>query len=434
MNIQEPIHVLLIGGGGREHALAWGISHSDFLDTLYIAPGNPGMSALGECVSLDISNHDAVIEFCHDLNISLVVVGPEQPLVDGIADSLRAAKIAVFGPSATAAQLEGSKYFAKEMMERHGIPTAAFKHFNDQEFEEAVKYLKSNSTYPIVIKADGLAAGKGVIIAQNEQEAIEAVAGMMKDQEFGKAGSSLVIEEFMEGEEVSVFALSDGNAFITIGNAQDHKRIGEGDTGLNTGGMGAYSPAPLLSTELEEEIESEILAPILAGMAEEGSPYIGVLYAGLMLTKEGPKVVEFNCRFGDPECQVLIPSIQSDILELLYATAIGKLDEIELVLDEAHRCTIVLASKGYPQAYEKGKVISGLGDISNDTLVFHSGTIEEDGQIFTNGGRVLNVVQSADSLKEALQKAYKDIERIHFDGMYFRKDIGHKGLRHYGDA
>lgn len=431
MKIKAPINVLLIGGGGREHALAWGISHSEHLGTLYMAPGNPGMASLGEPLTLDISKHEAVVDCCKDLSIGLVVIGPEQPLVEGLSDVLNANKIAVFGPSKKAAQLEGSKAFAKEMMAKFEVPTAAYASFNASQINEAKTYLKVQNTFPVVIKADGLAAGKGVIIAQNEAEAHNALKAIASDKKFGEAGNNFIIEAFMEGEEVSVFVLSDGKSFMTLGNAQDHKRIGEGDTGLNTGGMGAYSPAPILTAELEEQIEDEIVAPMLYGMAEEDMPYVGVLYVGLMLTKEGPKVVEFNCRFGDPECQVLIPSIQSDVLELLYATATEKLDEVELLVDEAHRCTVVLASGGYPEAYEKGKPITGLLDLRDDTLVFHSGTKLQDDQLITNGGRVLNIVQSGDSLQQALDKAYSDIQKIHFNGKYYRKDIGKKGLTHY---
>jgi phosphoribosylamine--glycine ligase len=431
MKINTPINVLLLGGGGREHALAWGISHSEHLGTLYMAPGNPGMSHLGESLTLDINNHEAVVDCCKDLGINLVVVGPEQPLVDGLADVLRNHKIAVFGPSKEAARLEGSKSFAKAMMAKFDVPTAAYASFTADKIDEAKSYLKSQNTYPIVLKADGLAAGKGVIIAETEESAFEALKAIASDKKFGEAGNSLVIEAFMEGEEVSVFVLSDGKSFMTLGNAQDHKRIGEGDTGLNTGGMGAYSPAPILTDDLEDQIDDEIVAPMLFGLAEEGMPYVGVLYVGLMLTKEGPKVVEFNCRFGDPECQVLIPSIQSDVLELLYATATEKLSEVELLLDDAHRCTVVLASAGYPESYEKGKAISGLQNLKDDTLVFHSGTKIVDDVLVTNGGRVLNVVQSGESLQKALDKAYADIENIRFEGKYFRKDIGKKGLAHY---
>lgn len=431
--LKNSINVLLIGGGGREHALAWGLNHSSKLDMLYIAPGNVGMEALGECVELPVRDHAAVVAFCKENSIKLVVVGPEQPLVDGLADDLRKANIAVFGPSAKAAQLEGSKAFAKQKMKEYGVPTAAYQSFSADEMHAAIAYVKSQNTYPTVIKADGLAAGKGVIIADNESEATLAIQSIMSDRAFGDAGSRLVIEEFMEGEEVSVFALSDGKSFVVIGNAQDHKRIGDGDTGPNTGGMGAYSPAPILELDpaLDEQILDEIIAPILEGMEGDGMPYIGVLYAGLMITKDGPKVVEFNCRFGDPECQVLIPSIQSDLLELLHATATGYLSDVDVINDLQHRCTIVLASAGYPGSYEKGKVISGLDHLADDTLVFHSGTKIDDKGLVTNGGRVLNVVQSGESLKQALEKAYKDVDKINFEGKTFRKDIGAKGLARY---
>jgi phosphoribosylamine--glycine ligase len=434
--LKEPINVLLLGSGGREHALAWGISHSSYLDTLFIAPGNAGMQDLGELVSLSMSDSQEVVAFCTQNSIGLVVVGPEQPLVDGLADVLEQAGIAVFGPSAKAAQLEGSKAFAKQQMQAYGVPTAGYKVFNADQLAEAEAYIKQQNIYPVVLKADGLAAGKGVIIAQNEQEALEAIRQIIADKAFGAAGNQLVIEDFMEGEEVSVFALSDGASFLILGNAQDHKRIGEGDTGPNTGGMGAYSPAPILELDeaMDQRVIEEVIAPMLQGMAEDGMPYKGVLYAGLMITQEGPKVVEFNCRFGDPECQVIIPSIQSDVLQLLYLTAVGKLDEAELVLDGSHRCTVVLASEGYPAAYEKGKAISGLDELSDQALVFHSGTRLGEHGLESNGGRVLNVVHAGDSLQQALDKAYADIDRIHFEGKTYRRDIGFRGLEHYRHA
>lgn len=422
-------NVLLLGGGGREHALAWGISKSPKLDTLFIAPGNPGTASLGSNVSLDISNHEAVLEFIEANAIHITVVGPEQPLVEGIADFLEEKCTAVFGPKKQAAMLEGSKEFAKDFMKRHNIPTAAYEVFSQDDFDKAADFLKAKNTYPIVLKADGLAAGKGVLISENEKEALEALEEL-KSGSLSSAAAKLVIEEFMEGEEASVFAISDGDSYKIIGNAQDHKRIGEGDTGLNTGGMGAYSPAPIVTPELLEQVEAEIIKPTMAGMKAEGHPYQGILYVGLMIGENGPQVVEYNCRFGDPECQVIIPSLKSDVLEVIIACTEGRLKSTPIELDEAYRCCVVMASGGYPQAYEKGKEITGIDKVK-DSIVFHAGTKTVNGKLLTNGGRVLNIVAEGATLQKAIDNAYADIRKIHFDKACFRTDIGAKGLKYF---
>lgn len=422
------INVLLIGSGGREHALAWGIEKSPLLDQLFIAPGNPGTDVLGSNVILDVSDHQAVVDFIESNDIKLTVVGPEQPLVDGIADFLEERGHKVFGPKKIPAMLEGSKEFAKDFMARQNIPTAAYQVFDQSEFDAAAEYIKNQGSYPVVLKADGLAGGKGVLIPESESEAMDALEEL-KSGSLSGAASRLVIEEFMVGEEASVFAICDGSSFKVIGNAQDHKRVGEGDTGLNTGGMGAYSPAPIVTDELLSVVEESIINPTVDGMNTEGNPYTGFLYVGLMITAEGPKVVEYNCRFGDPECQVIIPRLESDLLEALVASGEGKLAETSINFDSKYRCTVVLASGGYPQSYEKGKVISGLDSVE-DALVFHAGTKLDGDKIITSGGRVLNVVGSGDSLQEAINQSYDAIKNISFEGSFYRSDIGAKGLKH----
>ena len=425
--MNTSINVLLIGSGGREHALAWGIAKSPLLNTLFIAPGNPGTDTLGENVALDVSDHEAINTFIKEKNIDLTVVGPEQPLVEGMADALELAGHPVFGPKKMAAMLEGSKEFAKDFMKRQNIPTAAYEVFSQDEFDKAAEYIKSEGKYPVVLKADGLAAGKGVLIPESEEEAMEALEEL-KSGSLSGAAAKLVIEEFMVGEEASVFAMCDGNSFKVIGNAQDHKRVGEGDTGLNTGGMGAYSPAPIVTDQLLSIVEASVIQPTIDGMKAEGYPYTGFLYVGLMITEEGPKVVEYNCRFGDPECQVIIPRLTTDLLEALLASTSGKLAEADISFDDQYRCTVVLASGGYPEAYEKGKEISGLDSVE-DALIFHAGTKAGGDKILTNGGRVLNVVGSGDTLKEAIDASYAAIKNISFEGSFYRKDIGAKGLK-----
>lgn len=421
-------NVLLIGSGGREHAMAWGIAKSELLGKLYIAPGNPGTLSLGENVELDVANHQAVLAFIQKHSIQLTVVGPEQPLVEGIADFLEEHNQAVFGPKKQAAMLEGSKEFAKDFMLRHQIPTAAYQVFDINDFDKAAEYIIQQNNYPVVLKADGLAGGKGVLIPETEKEALEALKEL-KSGSLSKAASRLVIEEFMVGEEASVFAICDGNSFKVIGNAQDHKRIGDGDTGLNTGGMGAYSPAPIVTPELLKIVEETIIKPTIDGMKAEGNPYKGILYVGLMITKDGPKVVEYNCRFGDPECQVLVPAMKSDVLETIISCTEGRLTETEIVFDTAYRCCVVMVSGGYPEEYEKGKEISGLDNLG-DAIVFHAGTKLQDGKLLTNGGRVLNVVAKGEALQEAIDATYSQISKIHFEKAYYRRDIGAKGLKH----
>ncbi len=421
-------NVLLLGSGGREHALAWGIAKSTKLNKLYIAPGNPGTLSLGENVLLDVTNHQAVLSFIQEHSIHLTVVGPEQPLVDGIADFLEEQCQAVFGPKQQAAMLEGSKEFAKDFMQRQNIPTAAYQVFAIDEFDKAADYITQQNNYPVVLKADGLAGGKGVLIPETKEEALEALKELQSGS-LSEAASRLVIEEFMVGEEASVFAICDGNSFKIIGNAQDHKRIGEGDTGLNTGGMGAYSPAPIVTSELLSEVEKSVIKPTIDGMKAEGYPYQGILYVGLMITEEGPKVVEYNCRFGDPECQVIVPAMQSDLLEVIIACTEGRLSETEIILDNDYRCTVVLASGGYPESYAKGKEITGIDEVTN-AIVFHAGTKLEGEKLLTNGGRVLNVVAQGSTLQEAIDTAYSQISKIHFEQAYYRRDIGAKGLKH----
>ena len=423
-------NVLLIGSGGREHTLAWGVAKSPELGKLWIAPGNPGTANLGENVSLNVSDHDAVWGFIQSNNIDLTIVGPELPLVEGIADFLDAKGHAVFGPKQQAAMLEGSKEFAKDFMKRQHIPTAAYEVFDQDNFEAASEYIRKEGKYPVVLKADGLAAGKGVLIPETEAEAMAALEEL-KSGSLSDAASRVVIEEFMTGEEASVFAICDGDSFKVIGNAQDHKRIGEGDTGLNTGGMGAYSPAPVVTPELLKQVEKEVIQPTIDGMKAEGYPYQGILYVGLMITTEGPKVVEYNCRFGDPECQVIVPAMKSDLLEVIVACTEGKLSQTSIELDSKYRCTVVLASGGYPEAYEKGKEITGL-DAVEGAIVFHAGTRSEGSTILTNGGRVLNVVAEGDTLQQAIDASYAQVNKIHFENVYFRRDIGAKGLKHVG--
>jgi phosphoribosylamine--glycine ligase len=422
------MNVLLIGSGGREHALAWGIAKSPKLDTLFIAPGNPGTESLGTNIQLDVSDHDAVWAFIQEKKVELTVVGPEQPLVDGIADFLEEKAHSVFGPKKQAAMLEGSKEFAKDFMKRNNIPTAAYEVFGQDNFAQAAEYIKKEGKYPVVLKADGLAAGKGVLIPESEGEALGALEELQSGS-LSDAASRLVIEEFMEGEEASVFAICDGDSFKVIGNAQDHKRVGEGDTGLNTGGMGAYSPAPVVTDDMLDRVEKEIIKPTIDGMKSEGYPYQGILYVGLMMTGEGPKVVEYNCRFGDPECQVIVPRMKSDLLEVIDACTKGKLGETTIEFDNQYRCTVVLASGGYPTAYEKRKEITGLDEVK-DAIIFHAGTKSENGKILTNGGRVLNVVGSGESLQAAIDNSYKEIKKIHFDKAFYRSDIGAKGLKY----
>jgi phosphoribosylamine--glycine ligase len=416
------MNVLLIGSGGREHALAWKLAQSPRVAKLYAAPGNPGIAEEAELVSLNPADHRAVVDFCRRHQIGLAVIGPEAPLVDGLADNLRATGIAVFGPNKIPAQLEGSKGFTKDLCARAGIPTARYARASDRLAAEAAL---EEFGFPVVIKADGLAAGKGVIIAASAEEAQSAL-GTMFEGRFGAAGDALVVEEYMEGEEVSFFALVDGETVVPFGSAQDHKRVGDGDTGPNTGGMGAYSPASIFTAELERRAMEEIIRPTAQTLAQAGTPYSGILYAGLMLTAEGPKLVEYNVRFGDPECQVLMMRLESDLAELMLATANGELGAApppRFASDAA--LTIVMAANGYPGTPEKGGTISRLDLAASDgAKVFHAGTALEEGRLVAAGGRVLNVTARGASVLDAQRTAYRAVDVIAFPGGFCRRDIG----------
>lgn len=424
------MRVLIIGSGGREHAIALKISKSSLLDKLFIMPGNPGTKILGENVKINPGNREQVLQFCKDEKIDLVVIGPEQPLVEGLSDFLRAENFRVFGPDKKAAEIEGHKSFAKQLMKKYNIPTAGFAEFTSVQFDDALTYLK-NSEYPLVIKADGLAAGKGVLICKNFNEAEKNLNDCFINKIFGSSGDKIIIEEFLKGEEASVFAITDGNEFITLPPSQDHKRIGDNDTGKNTGGMGAYSPAPVVTNELLNQIENKIIKPTLDGLKKEGAQFKGCLYAGLMITDNEPKVIEFNCRFGDPETQVVLPLLKGDLLKLLYSSAAGKLDKNAVHYEDGCAVCIVAASKGYPDSYEKGFEITGLDLNDKKIIIYHAGTDEADDNIITNGGRVLGVtaVLNKNDMKEARETAYKAIKEINFDGMYYRKDIAVKALK-----
>ncbi len=424
------MNVLIIGSGGREHALAYKISKSDKLDRLFISPGNPGTAQLGKNVELNLNEENKVVEFCNDNKIDLVVVGPEIPLVDGIADVLRKNNIAVFGPDKGAAMIEGDKSFSKELMKKYDIPTAAFKVFADDSKAEAEAYL-SEISYPTVIKASGLAAGKGVLICENKAEAEDALNSIFEEKEFGDAGNTIVIEEFMVGQEASLFAITDGDDYVLLPAAQDHKRIFDGDKGKNTGGMGAYTPAPIATHEIIAQAEEKIIKPTLAAMKAEGKKYNGCLYAGLMITEEGPKVVEFNCRFGDPETQVVLPVLDGDLLELLHSAAKGKINKEAVSYSGKSAVCVVAASEGYPGSYKKGFVINGLNEAESDNVVvFHAGTKESEGNVVTSGGRVLGVTAINDegNIGQSKLEAYNALNKICFEGIYFRKDISDKAL------
>ncbi|MCI4590915.1 phosphoribosylamine--glycine ligase [Sphingobium sp. BYY-5] len=416
------MNILLLGGGGREHALAWKLAQSPALKTLYAAPGNPGIAQHATLVDLDMVDHRAVLDFCIRRSIGLVVIGPEAPLVDGLADNLRTMGVAVFGPNKKPAQLEGSKGFTKDLCQRAGIPTAAYCRVTSKD--GAIAAL-DDFTLPVVIKADGLAAGKGVIIAETREEALEALDTMFSGA-FGAAGEEVVLEEYMTGEEASFFALTDGSAILPFGSAQDHKRVGDGDTGPNTGGMGAYSPARVLTPELEAQVIETIIKPTVDTLAAEGIPYSGVLYAGLMLTAEGPKLIEYNARFGDPECQVLMTRFDGDLVELLLAVAQGRLAEQGPVqLADRTALTIVMAANGYPGTPEKGGAINGIDAAEKDgAKVFHAGTADKDGALVANGGRVLNVTATGDTVGAAQTAAYAAVDAIDFPSGFCRRDIG----------
>ncbi len=421
------MNILLIGSGGREHALAWALSASPLLDTLYCAPGNGGISEIAECMALDTNDHEAVVAFCKDKNIAFTVIGPEAPLVAGLVDDLAAAGLKAFGPSKAAARLEGSKAFTKDLCAKHDIPTAAYGHFTDAE--AAKSYIREQGV-PIVIKADGLAAGKGVTVAETISQAFEAVDDCF-DGRFGEAGAEIVIEECLIGEEASFFALVDGKTAIPLVTAQDHKRAFDGDKGPNTGGMGAYSPAQVMTEALCARTMDEIILPTMEGLAEACTPFKGVLFAGLMVTKDGPKLIEYNIRFGDPECQTLMMLLKSDLLPALLATADGELDQVDIRWRGDMAVTVVMAARGYPGAYEKGSEIAGLEEAASDpdVEIFHAGTELRDGKIIAVGGRVLNVTARGGTVREARDKAYAAVASIDWPEGFCRSDIGWRALQ-----
>ena len=417
------MNILVIGSGGREHALYWKLSESPQTEQIYAIPGNPGM---GASAAIALDDHAAILRFAKEHEIGLVVVGPEVPLMNGLVDELEAAGIRAFGPRANAAEIEGSKSFAKDLMKKYGIPTARYEVFTAAEPARA--YIRQEGA-PIVVKADGLAAGKGVIVAMTEQEALDAVDAIMEDHSFGDAGARVVIEEFMEGEEASLLAFTDGRTIRPMISAQDHKRAYDGDRGPNTGGMGTYAPAPVMTPEMTERAVEEILKPTIAAMAKEGRVYRGCLYLGLMVTADGPKVVEFNARFGDPETQVVLPLLDSDLVAIMCACADGTLADVPIRWKDGAAVCVVLASGGYPGHYEKGQEIHGLADAEvMGALVFHAGTAMKAGKLVTNGGRVLGVVGRGADISSAVDAAYAAATKISFKDAYYRKDIAHRAL------
>ncbi len=421
------MNILILGGGGREHSLAWAVLQNPKCDRLVVAPGNAGIAAIADCAALNIEDPGQVVDFVHAESIDFVIIGPEAPLAAGVADRLREAGVLVFGPSKAAAQLEASKAFTKQICDAAGAPTAAYGHFTDAE---AAKAHVTAQGVPIVVKADGLAAGKGVIIAETIAQAHAAIDDMFGGA-FGGAGAEVVIEEFMQGEEASFFVLCDGTNVLPIGTAQDHKRVGAGDTGPNTGGMGAYTPAPVLTDTIAARALDEIIKPTMAEMERRGTPYQGVLYAGLMIENGAPRLVEYNVRFGDPECQVLMMRLGAQALDLMQATAEGRLAEAQVNWAQDHAITVVMAANGYPGAYENGAVIQGLEALPDDPdhIVFHAGTTEKDGQITASGGRVLNVTARGATLQHAAERAYDMVNKIDFPDGFYRSDIGWRALK-----
>jgi phosphoribosylamine---glycine ligase len=426
------MQILVVGSGGREHALCWAIAASPLCDALYCAPGNAGIAEEAECVPIAAEDIDGIVAFAKEKPIDFVVVGPEAPLVAGLVDRLAEAGIKTFGPTAAAAALEGSKGFTKDLCAKYDIPTGSYQRFTDVAAAEA--YIRGKGA-PIVVKADGLAAGKGVTVAETTEQALAAAKDALSGNAFGEAGAEIVVEEFLEGEEVSVFAICDGTHAITLAAAQDHKAVYDGDKGPNTGGMGAYSPAPVMTDALAAEIDETVIKRTLAAMKAEGRPFAGILYAGLMITKDGPKLIEYNVRFGDPECQVLMLRLRSDLLPALIAAADGVLDTFDLRwFDEVALC-VVMASNGYPGAYKKGTDIRGIDAAQSDdkVKVFHAGTARgEDGRLLATGGRVLNVTALGDTVKDAQRRAYAAVDRIDWPGGFCRRDIGWRAVEREG--
>ncbi|HZX48013.1 MAG TPA: phosphoribosylamine--glycine ligase [Nitrospirota bacterium] len=421
------MNVLVIGSGGREHALVWKIAQSRHADRIYCAPGNAGIAGIAECIPISATDIEALYSFAMENDIGLTIVGPEAPLVLGIVDTFRKGGLRIFGPLSFAAQLEGSKSFSKRIMLKYGIPTADARVFSD--YEKAVNYIREKGV-PIVVKADGLAAGKGVMVCTTEGEAIKAVNMIMSERLFGDAGAQVVVEECLKGEEASFLVFSDGNTIIPMPPSQDHKRALDNDCGPNTGGMGAYTPVPIIDMDMQNRIMKEVMLPAVNALKAEGCPYEGILYAGIMLTTEGPKVLEFNCRFGDPEAQPILMRLQTDILDIMNAVIDKKLDSIEIEWSDKASVCVVIASGGYPDKYTTGQSIKGLKDFNNmnDVVVFHAGTKFDGGNIVTAGGRVLGVTAIGVDLKNAIDKAYDELNRISFEGMQYRKDIGRRGI------
>ena len=416
--------ILIVGGGGREHALAWKIAKSPRVDKIYCAPGNAGIAALAECVPIGAMEFERLADFAQEKQIDLTVIGMDDPLAGGIVDVFEERGLKVFGPRKNAAILEGSKAFSKDLMKKYNIPTAGYETFDDPK--EAEEYLRTKANYPLVLKADGLALGKGVLICENEQQALEGTAAIMEEKRFGDAGTRMVVEEFLTGREVSVLSFTDGKTILPMTSAQDHKRAGDGDTGLNTGGMGTFSPSPFFTKELQEQCMKEIFQPTVDAMAAEGRKFQGVIFFGLMLTKDGPKVLEYNARFGDPEAQVVLPRLENDIVDVMQACVDGTLDQVTLSFSGKAAVCVVLASAGYPSAYEKGFPINGLEKFrdEDERFVFHAATALKDGQIVTNGGRVLGVTALGDTLVNARSRAYEAAGLVDFENRYCRSDIG----------
>jgi len=419
--------VLIVGNGGREHTIAWTLKKSPKVEEVFVAPGNAGTALIGENVDVGVNDFKKLAEFAESQGIGLTIVGPEDPLVNGIIDFFEGKGLKVFGPSKKAAEIEGSKIFCRELLKKYGIPSAEFGSFDNAG--EAKAYLKEKGA-PIVVKADGLAAGKGVIVCETMEEAEKAIDSIMLDKKFGEAGAKLLLEEKLIGEEASYMVFSDGKNILPMVSSQDHKRIFDEDKGPNTGGMGTYSPAPVVTKELEEQVLREIMQPTIDAMAKEGKNFKGILYAGLMVTSQGPKIVEFNARFGDPETQVVLPRLETDLVEIMLACVEGRLAEQEIKWSGKACCCVVMASGGYPEKYEKGKAIAGLEEAGKlpETVVFHAGTRLEEGKVLTNGGRVLGVTALGESIKQAIGKAYKAVEKISFEGAQYRKDIGQRAL------
>ncbi len=422
------MRILVIGSGGREHALVWKIAQSKLADKIFCAPGNGGISKLAECIDIKIEDIFKLLDFARKERIDLTIVGPEAPLALGIVDEFRNQKLRIFGPNKKAARLEASKVFAKELMAKYDVPTADFKIFENDN--EAKKYIELKGA-PCVVKADGLAQGKGVIVAKTTDEAIQAVDLIMGEKVFGDAGRKVIIEDCLQGQEASIIVIADSKKVISLASSQDHKRVFDGDVGPNTGGMGAYSPAPIITEPVFKEILEKIIYRTMDGLAREGIDYRGVLYAGIMLTNDGPKTLEFNVRFGDPETQAILPRLKSDLLEVMFAATEEKLFRLNPLNWDSRPCVcVVCASGGYPGEYEKGKEIFGLDEAQKleDTVIFHAGTKKQEDRIFTNGGRVLGVTGMGDTIKEAIKKTYSAVEKIHFEGMHYRSDIGQKAL------